>query len=332
MDGLLIVDKPSGPTSHDVVARMRRALRETRIGHTGTLDPLATGVLLLVVGKATRLARFLNANDKSYDAVVRFGFATDTADAQGQPIGPVGEREMPSREAIEAALDAFRGTFMQQPPAFSAKKIGGQRSYKLARAARLKPSRDDDAGHPAPRTSHLAPSDPPALPAHPALPAPVSVTTYGLEIIAIEAETVTLRVHCSAGFYIRSLAHDLGERLGVGAHLRALRRTRVGDFDLERAVDLDMVERDPSRAADSMVSLGDMLPQLSTVTLTAAGVDRAKHGRDLGPADIALSPQPPVPSPQSPRFVKLLDPAGELIAIAQPTAAGSLLHPALVLV
>ena len=147
---------------------------------------------------------------------------------------------------------------------------------------------------------------------------------------------MTLRVHCSAGFYIRSLAHDLGERLGVGAHLTALRRTRVGDFDLDRAIELEAVERDPSRAAESMVPLADMLPQLATVTLTAAGVDRAKHGRDLGPAEIARARRPRVPrapSPPSPsRFVKLLDPAGELIAIAQPTAAGSLLHPALVLV
>jgi tRNA pseudouridine55 synthase len=321
MDGLLIVDKPSGPTSHDVVARMRRALRETRIGHTGTLDPMATGVLLLVVGKATRLAKFLSASDKAYDAVVRFGFATDTADAQGQPLGPVGEREMPSRDAIETALDAFRGTFMQQPPAFSAKKINGQRSYKLARNARharLKPSRSVVSD----------PPDLPDLPDQPALPAPVSVTTHGLEILAIEGETMRLRVHCSAGFYIRSLAHDLGERLGVGAHLTALRRTRVGDFDLDRAIELDAVERDPSRAAESIVPLGDMLPQLATITLTAAGVDRAKHGRDLGPEEITS----PVPSRQSPHFVKLLDPAGELIAIAQPTAAGSLLHPALVLV
>jgi tRNA pseudouridine55 synthase len=344
MDGLLVVDKPSGPTSHDVVARMRRALRETRIGHTGTLDPLATGVLLLVVGKATRLARFLNASDKSYDAVVRFGFATDTADALGQPLGPISDREMPSRDAIDAALDAFRGTFMQQPPAFSAKKINGRRSYKLARAARLEPSRDDNAGpfaprtsQLAPRTSHLAPSDPPAL------PAPVSVTTHGLEILAVAAETVTLRVHCSAGFYIRSLAHDLGERLGVGAHLTALRRTRVGDFDLERAIQFEAVERDPSRAAEAMVPLAAMLPHLETVTLTAAGANRARHGCDLGPADIALRPaigqqrptlcpHPPVTSPQSPLFVKLLDPAGELVAVAQPTEAGSLLHPALVLV
>jgi len=134
MDGLLILDKPAGPTSHDVVARMRRVLREKRIGHTGTLDPMATGVLVLILGKATRLATFLNASDKSYDAVVRLGFATDTADAQGRPLGPVSGNAIPPRDAIEAALDAFRGTFMQQPPAFSAKKIGGQRSHTLARA------------------------------------------------------------------------------------------------------------------------------------------------------------------------------------------------------
>ena len=353
MDGLLVVDKPSGPTSHDVVARLRRALRETRIGHTGTLDPMATGVLLLVVGKATRLAKFLSASDKSYDAVVRFGFATDTADAQGQPLGPITDRGMPSRDAIDAALDAFRGTFMQQPPAFSAKKIDGQRSYKLARnARRRKPSSLDMARDDPERVegSRSVVSDPPDLPALPGLPAPCSVTTHRLEIVSTEADTVTLRVDCSAGFYIRSLAHDLGERLGVGAHLTALRRTRVGDFGLERAVHLDAVERDPIRAAGSMVPLRDMLPHLATVTLTAAGVDRAKHGRDLGPEDITPhaaisrerstpSPQFPGPSPESPvpstaslHFVKLLDPSGELIAIAQPTAAGSLLHPALVLV
>src|SRR6185436_13019652 len=134
MDGLLIIDKPSGPTSHDVVARMRRALHETRIGHTGTLDPSATGVLLLVLGRATRLARFLSASDKSYEAVVRLGFSTDTLDARGRTIGPVSQTSLPSREAIDAALDAFRGTFLQQPPAFSAKKIDGTRSHKLARA------------------------------------------------------------------------------------------------------------------------------------------------------------------------------------------------------
>jgi tRNA pseudouridine55 synthase len=206
MDGLLIVDKPSGPTSHDVVARLRRVLREKRIGHTGTLDPMATGVLVLVVGKATRLAKFLSASDKSYDAIVRFGFATDTNDAQGRPVGPVIDGAAPPREAIDAALDAFRGTFMQQPPAFSAKKVDGHRSYKLARSARALPA------HPAP-------------PAPPALPAPTTVTTHRIDILKVDADTLALRVDCSAGFYIRSLAHDLGQRLGVGAHLAALRRT-----------------------------------------------------------------------------------------------------------
>src|SRR5258708_28289132 len=191
MDGLLVADKPSAPTSHDVVARMRRALSETRIGHTGTLDPLATGVLLLVVGKATRLAKFLSASDKSYDAVVRFGFATDTADAQGRPLGPASDRAMPSREAIEAALDAFRGTFLQQPPAFSAKKIDGQRSYKLARDARLNPSRHDAPALP----TH------PALPPPPPLPPPASVTARASRIVDMDGHLRTLPANRPPRFY-----------------------------------------------------------------------------------------------------------------------------------
>jgi len=316
MDGLLVVDKPSGPTSHDVVARMRRVLREKRIGHTGTLDPMATGVLLLVVGKATRLAKFLSAGDKSYDAVVRLGFATDTADAQGRPLGPVSERPMPSRDAIDAALDAFRGTFLQQPPAFSAKKIDGQRSYKLARARR---SAGSDPVGSDPLGSDTA-----------ALPAPASVTTTRLEILTIEADCVTLRLDCSAGFYVRSLAHDLGERLGLGAHLTALRRTRTGDFGLDRALPLDAAERDPQRTAAAVVPLADMLPRLPSMVLTAEGATRVAHGQDVRPADsvlastglCALSPPP---------FVRLLDIRGDLLAIAEPAGAG-LLHPSVVLV
>src|SRR5262245_48463766 len=129
LDGLLIVDKPVGPTSHDVVSRVRRVLRERRIGHTGTLDPLASGVLLLVVGRATRLAQFMTAEAKQYEASIRLGFATDTYDALGLPSSPAHHGELPTRERIEEALDRFRGTFSQQPPAFSAKKIEGQRSY-----------------------------------------------------------------------------------------------------------------------------------------------------------------------------------------------------------
>jgi len=328
MDGLLIVDKPSGPTSHDVVARMRRVLREKRIGHTGTLDPLATGVMLLVVGKATRLATFLSTADKAYDAVVRFGFATDTADSQGQALGPVSER-MPSREAIESALEEFRGTFLQQPPAFSAKKIGGQRSYRLARAARQRGQTvSDPAG--------LAPA------VLPALPAAVSVTAHAIRIVSLDGDRVTLSVDCSAGFYIRSLAHDLGERLGVGAHLTALRRTRTGDFGLDRAVTVDAAERDQQAAAASLIPMAAMLPSLPVAVLTADGLNRVSHGQDIRPQDQqistlnapTLSPQPsarsPEPSALSQPFVRLLGPDGFLLAVGQRTAEG-LLHPSVVL-
>ena len=333
MDGLLVVDKPAGLTSHDVVARMRRVLREKAIGHTGTLDPMATGVLLLVLGKATRLARFLTASDKSYDARVRLGFATDTADAMGRAVGPVSEWPMPSREAIDAALEQFRGTFMQQPPAFSAKKIDGQRSYKLARAraadARLQPSRYDGPDLP----------DQPAPPDPPALPAPASVTTHRLEIVSIEADTLALSVVCSAGFYVRSLAHDLGAQLGTGGHLTALRRTTTGGFGIDRAITLDAAERDPERAAAAVVPLTGILRQLPAVVLTAEGVTRATHGRDIDPRDSALSepsalsPEPSSSLSLSPEpFVRLLDSHGNLVAIAQPAGAGGLLHPSVVLV
>ena len=306
MDGLLIIDKPAGPTSHDVVSRMRRLLREKRIGHTGTLDPMATGVLLLVVGRATRLSQFLIASDKSYEAVVRLGFATDTADAEGQPVGPVSRAALPPRETIDAALDEFRGTFMQQPPAFSAKKIDGTRSYKLARAgaadARLKPSGDEN------------------------LPAPASVTAHAIDIVGADGDSVTLRVDCSAGFYVRSLAHDLGQRLGIGGHLAALRRTRSGDFTLEQAISMDTVERDAQLAIDGLIPLAEMLPAFASVTLTAEGVLRATRGRELGPADTERGL-----GSRASGFVRLLDQSGQLVGIAEPVGAGALLHPSVVL-
>ena len=306
MDGLLIIDKPAGPTSHDVVSRMRRLLREKRIGHTGTLDPMATGVLLLVVGRATRLSQFLIASDKSYEAVVRLGFATDTADAEGQPVGPVSRAALPRRETIERALDEFRGTFMQQPPAFSAKKIDGTRSYKLARAAaadaRLTPSGDEN------------------------LPAPASVTAHAIDIVSADGDSVTLRVDCSAGFYVRSLAHDLGQRLGIGGHLAALRRTRSGDFTLEQAISMDTVERDAQLAIDGLIPLAEMLPAFASVTLTAEGVLRATHGRQLGPADTERGL-----SGRASSFVRLLDQSGQLVGIAEPVGSSALLHPSVVL-
>ena len=232
MDGLLLVDKPAGPTSHEVVACVRRALGERRIGHTGTLDPAATGLLPLVLGRATRLARFLSGHDKSYDAVVRFGVATDTYDGEGTSAGPVHSGPRPAREAVDRALDAFRGTFLQTPPAYSAKKIEGTRSYRLAR--RAKRERE--------RSVRSCPSRlPPALPAR---PAPVSVTARAIDIRDFDGDTVSLRVECSAGFYVRSLAHDLGAALGIGAHLTALRRTHSGRLSVDDAIGLDV---DPAR-------------------------------------------------------------------------------------
>ena len=308
MDGLLIIDKPAGPTSHDVVARMRRALGERSIGHTGTLDPAATGVLPLVLGRATRLARFLSADVKTYEAVVRFGFATDTRDARGTPQGPRYEGPLPSRDAIEAHLTAFRGTFLQQPPAYSARKISGERSYTLARArSRTAVSQADQPGP---------------------LPAPSRVTVHQLDIVSVEPDGVTLRVDCSAGFYVRSLAHDLGERLGVGAHLAALRRTRSGDCRIEDALPLEAADADPRQAIDRVIPLSRMLPGLPPVVLTPEGVRRVAHGRDLGPDEIEKGARPLFAHPG---FVRLLGPEGELVGIAEPAPSG-LLHPSVVLV
>jgi len=312
MDGLLIVDKPAGPTSHDVVSRMRRLLREKRIGHCGTLDPAATGVLLLVIGRATRLSQFLSASDKAYEAVVRLGFATDTGDAEGQPVGPVSRAPLPSKEAIDSALDEFRGTFLQQPPAYSAKKIEGTRSYKLARA-RANTSEPFNSNPTTPRDLRD-------------LPDPASVTVHHLDIVSVESDSVTLHVECSAGFYVRSLAHDLGQRLGIGGHLAALRRTRSGDFTIEQSTSLEAIERDPQLAVDAMIPLADMLPAFASVTLTAEGVLRAVHGRELGPADTEKG----LPARAS-SFVRLLDQSGQLIGLAEPVGSSSLLHPSVVL-
>jgi tRNA pseudouridine55 synthase len=309
MDGLLIVDKPAGPTSHEVVARVRRALGERRIGHTGTLDPAATGVLPLVLGRATRLARFLSSGDKSYEAVVHLGVATDTNDAQGTAAGPSHQGPLPSATVIDRALDAFRGTFLQQPPVYSAKKIEGRRSYARARAA----TREEDKR----------------------FPVPVSVTTRAIDLIAFEGDRVTLRVECSAGFYVRALAHDLGVRLGIGAHLLSLHRTRSGDVTLDQAVALDAIERDPACGARAVVPLSRMLPRLSSIILTSEGVRHAIHGRDVGPRDTENGVRPlfaadPEEGPYS-CFVRLVDPAGELVAIASTSDATGLLHPSVVL-
>ena len=344
MDGLIIVDKPVGPTSHDVVARLRRVLGERRIGHTGTLDPAASGVLPIVVGRATRLARFLSSASKTYEAHVRLGFATTTRDAVGERLEPVYHGPFPDRATIEAALDAFRGTFVQQPPAFSAKKIGGKRSYVLARrqgrAGQAGLAGQAGAAGRLP-DSGSSPALPalPALPARPALPDPVSVTVHALELLAVTDDVVTLRVEGSAGFFVRSLAHDLGAALGTGGHLAGLRRTRSGSESIDLAVPLDELEQQPALARLRLVPMAVMLTDYPSVVLSAEGVRHTAQGRILLASDFA---EGPVPTPgqwlagrhASDVPVRLLTPAGELLAVAIWQAAESptpVLHPSVVL-
>jgi tRNA pseudouridine55 synthase len=298
MNGVLVVDKPAGPTSHDVVARVRRILRISRVGHTGTLDPLATGVLPLVVGRATRLAQFLSSDQKEYEARVRFGIATDTYDAVGQPIetGARNSGAAPGAASIEAALEEFRGTYPQMPPPFSAKKVSGTPAYKLARA------RSDVALEAVP------------------------VTVYSLELTSVREDAADLRIVCSSGFYVRTLAHDLGERLGCGAHLAALRRTRAGDFTIGQAAPLDELERDASTAADRIVPMERLLPSLPHVVVNDRGAKRAAHGNDLAPGDLST----PVPAAPAGRL-RVIDGVGSLVGIARPEPGG-LLRPVIVLV
>ncbi len=305
MNGLLLIDKPPGPTSHDVVARARRALGERRIGHTGTLDPSATGLLPLVVGPATRLARFLSGTAKRYEAEIRLGVATDTGDAEGLPVGGAYAGPWPARETIEAALAPFRGTFLQQPPAFSAKKVEGRRSYAAARAAR-----------------HGAAPAPPS-------PAPAQVSVHALDLLDAVDGRILLRIECSAGFYVRALAQALGEGLGTGAHLAALRRTRSGEWDVADALPLERIERAPEEGRLAIIAPARMLGAWPAVVLNGAGVRRAAHGQELGPWDSEAGAGTwPTAAAAATR---LLSPDGELVGMAEPSATPGLLHPSVVL-
>jgi tRNA pseudouridine55 synthase len=295
--GALIVDKPAGMTSHDVVAAARRAMRTKRIGHTGTLDPLATGVLVLLVGRATRLSQFLVLDEKEYVADVRLGVSTPTYDAEGlEPDGrqePDGIRLQPDAAAIDSALQAFRGAFFQTPPPFSAKKVAGRRAYEHARR-----------------------QEPVEL-------APVQVTVRELERRpSADPMLLRLRIVVSSGFYVRSLAHDLGQRLGCGAHLEALRRTRVGRFGLERAATLDRLGDEAA-----LLAVNDLLGDLPEATLADHGIRRVGHGQAIGPRDLRGG----VATAGAGARVRLLDGAGRLVAVATRGPDG-LLHPQVVLV
>jgi tRNA pseudouridine55 synthase len=299
-DGVLIIDKPAGPTSHDVVAVARRFTRAKKVGHTGTLDPLASGVLPLVLGRATRLAQFLSSAEKEYEAELRLGVSTTTYDRAGDVVAQPSSRSLSelTRADIDAAVAAFRGVQMQQPPSFSAKKIDGDRAYDLAR--RNEPVR-------------LQPS---------------SVIAHTLEILEWEGARLRVRLVCSAGFYVRSLAQGIGERLGTGAHLAALVRTRSGDFSIADAVSLEELDRHPEQATAKVIRLNQLLPWLPALTLTEKGAALAAKGGFISPSH--LDGFQPLPAAGK---VRLLHPDGHLIAIAEERPAGpvGLLHPGVVL-
>jgi tRNA pseudouridine55 synthase len=249
--GLLLLDKPSGPTSHDLVLAVRRGAREKHVGHAGTLDPLATGLLILCLGSATRLSDFLRDKDKRYQARVRLGQTTDTYDADGDIVAE--SRQIPDEAAVAAALGEFRGAILQRPPAYSAIKRGGKKAYELARQGETV-----------------------SLEARP-------IVIYSLALTEWQVPDFTLEVHCGSGVYVRSLAHDLGQRLGCGAHLTALRRTASGRFTVSQAVALADLEQ--AFADQTWPRL--VLPPESAVAdwpavhLSAADAGRIVHGQPV---------------------------------------------------
>lgn len=297
--GLLLLDKPSGPTSHDMVYAVRRGAREKRVGHAGTLDPLATGLLVLCLGTATRLSEYLAGKDKRYTARVRLGQTTNTYDAQGEVTGAVDW--LPRREAVEAALVQFQGPQQQVPPQFSAIKRGGVKAYEAAR-----------------RGEHVA------LEARP-------VEFYGIGLVEWQPPEVVLDVHCSAGTYIRSLAHDLGQALGCGGHLAGLRRTASGSFRVEEAVTLDALNA--AFAAGTWQALlrpaDDALADWPAVRLTAEEAQRVTMGQGVR-ADFATRAPLSAATTTSlgaETYARAYNPAGEFVAILRADPDAGLWRP-----
>jgi len=293
MDGIIVVDKPQGWTSHDAVGKMRRLANTRKVGHLGTLDPMATGVLPLVIGRATRLAQFYVRSDKVYDARVRFGYSPDTYDAAGTatsaPVDPVLDRE-----AIERKLEPFRGEFLLRPPAVSAKKIQGVPAYRLARqqvAVEMKP---------------------------------VPVEVFELKLLEIEGPEARIWAHCSAGTYMRSIAHELGQAMGWGAHLSALRRERSGDFPIEQArtiPDLEALAAE-GRLAEALIPASSLLPAFPAVIIDPATAGLVRHGQDfaVSPFRVELGT----------RYVKAVSTEGDLLAIGEAKLP-HIYHPVVVL-
>lgn len=290
MDGVLIIDKPVRLTSHDVVSRVRRILNERSVGHLGTLDPMATGVLPLVVGRMTRLAQFYTTSEKMYEGEIRFGFSTDTYDAEGDPVGTEVEPKL-TLEQVRQAAEKFIGRIEQMPPPFSAKKIAGVPAYKLARKKKEVPLQ------------------------------PVQVEIREFEILGFTGDRAGFRARVASGTYLRSVAHDLGQALGVGAHLAALRRTRVSEFGIEEARTLDDLERAAQRgqSQEMFVHPRRILPEMPSVTAPDEVVTRIRNGNSVNLPELSKA-----------KLVKVFCGQAELVAIAI-RIAGSLFQPRVVL-
>ena len=293
MDGVIVVDKPEGWTSHDVVGKMRRIVNTRKVGHLGTLDPIATGVLPLVIERATRLAQFYTRSDKVYEGIVRFGWSTNTYDRTGEATSEPVEVRFGAGE-LEQHLEKFRGEFWQTPPAVSAKRVGGKRAYELARksvAVELEP---------------------------------VKVHVFELTMVEWDGTDARLRAHGSGGFYMRSIAHDLGQSLGCGAHLLELRRTRSGEFEAAQALGIAQLEAlaAEERLMDAMVPMASLLPAIPNVYVDDLTAAQIRHGRDF--------PASPFRSQTGSRYVKAITRAGDLVAIGEAILP-NLYHPSVVL-
>jgi tRNA pseudouridine55 synthase len=291
LDAVIVIDKPTGWTSHDVVSRLRRILAERSAGHLGTLDPMATGVLPVVLGHYTRLSQFYNHSDKSYEGEIRFGFATDTYDAEGEPSTPAQFIQVTLEEVRTLSRD-FVGPQQQLPPPFSAKKINGVPAYKLARKkvdVELKPC---------------------------------AVEVFAFEVFEASApDHIRFRAHVSSGTYIRSIAHDLGQRLGCGAHLASLRRNGVAEFNIEQAHTLEEVETAVAAGNRDMLFVHPrrILPALPCVMANDETVAYIRNGRSVNLPEFSKS-----------KLVKVFAGQSEIVCVAQ-RIAGTLFHPKLVM-
>ncbi len=275
MNGVLIIDKPAGLTSHDVVNRVRRILQQPSVGHLGTLDPLATGVLPLVTGNLTRLAQFYGASEKTYEGVIRFGFATDTYDSDGEAQGPVQAVNV-SLEQLRALSARFVGFIEQMPPPFSAKKIKGVPAYKLAR-----------------KHQEVALK-------------PVQVEIKEFEILVVEGDQASFRARVASGTYMRSIAHDMGRELGCGAHLQSLRRTILGEFDLSQSHTLEDLDTACKAGTidEFFIHPRQLLPEFPCVTANEEAAGLIRNGRSVNLPELSQA-----------RQVKVFAGQRELIAI-----------------